>query len=870
MAGRMMMNHAAHKGKQEQNEIIPIEPIEEPSLEHYNDHTRYTNPVVREYVRISKQFWEVSYGKYSGGFDAFIITVIMIAGAMVGIQTYPDYECPAPSMQDKDYRDNTKDKNQGFCERHASEWFGGDGYIDTFVFWTFVSEVVIKIVANGAAPHNYFIGPERKWNLFDFTIVMLSVPEVAAFIFGGSGGGGNLMILRLFRLARLLKLVGKIKKLQSIVMGLAAGIKAAGYIAILLFLVFYIFAIAGILAFGRNDPFHFRSIPIALLSLFRAATMEDWTDIMYISMYGCDVYKTGIYYTDEMKIAGSLDSNPYFKTWEELPNYFKCTHPSSQPALAAFYWVLFIFCSSFVMLSLFIGAITIAMSEQMQQQEGQAEQDLEERRHLSHLIPRAKRLHKNMIHVWNKYAAATNNPEVSHGKDRAVYKLGVYSRFAELNSLLHKNEWFENFVTLTILVAGVMEGIDTELNGAANPDSGRRLNVLLWYADVVITWIFTVEVLVKVVAEDWHPWRYFNDGWNRFDFVIVFTSWVPLLLEAAGVGGGSGLGALKLLRLLRLFRIMRVIKKLPELTVIVDALLVGMESIGFIALILFVVFYLFAVGGMMLFQSNDPWHFGRLHRALLTLFRIATFEDWTDVMYINVYGCSRWGYNDDDTQPKSGACVKVDYEPKAYAAFYFIVFIFLGSLVLLTLFVGVVTTSMEEAQSTQRNVMDGERLVIEFFARYEMDLEVADQLMVVFNLIDQDGDGEVTLNEFLSCCKVLTALKEEVHPPKLLEETVFCMDQSGNPPPERGNPFVFMKFLMNYMAACAESNDVFLYEEVKEIEVKVVDPQKRSSVNLLKKKLSQEFSKAFNANGSPNSSMTDTMPKSSPNTSATL
>lgn len=819
------------------------------NLEKYNDHTRYSNSVVKGYVRMSKYFWEVSYGRWSGGFDAFIITVIMIAGAMVGIQTYPDYECPAPSMQDKEYRDNTKDKSQGYCERHASEWFGGDGYIDTFVFWTFVAEVMIKVVANGAAPHNYFVGPEWKWNVFDFAIVMLSVPEVAGLIFGGSGGGGNLMILRLFRLARLLKLVGKIKKLQSIVMGLVAGIKAAGYIAILLFLVFYIFAIAGILAFGRNDPFHFRSIPIALLSLFRAATMEDWTDIMYISMYGCDVYKTGIYYTDEMKAEGSFADNPFWDSWEELPNYFKCNHPSSQPGLSAFYWVLFIFCSSFVMLSLFIGAITIAMSDQMSAQDGENEKDIEERRHLNFLIPRAKRLHKNMINSWNKFAWATNDIDVAHRKDRAVYKLGVYSRFAELNGILAKNEWFESFVTLTIVVAGVMEGVDTELNGAANPDSSRSLNVLLWYADVVITWIFTVEVLVKVVAEDWHPWRYFHDGWNRFDFIIVFTSWVPLMMEAGGVGGGSGLGALKLLRLLRLFRIMRVIKKLPELTVIVDALLVGMESIGFIALILFVVFYLFAVGGMMLFQSNDPWHFGRLHRALLTLFRIATFEDWTDVMYINVYGCSRWGYNDDDTQPRSNACVKVDYEPKAYAAFYFIVFIFLGSLVLLTLFVGVVTTSMEEAQSTQRNVMDGERKVVEFFTEHGVPLEAVDEVLVVFNYIDQNNDGEVTLNEFMSGCKVLTALNEEVHPPRLLDsEEPFCDDHSGGEVPERGNPYVFMKYMMNYMAACVGSETRFLYNEDKEVKfVPTKDQHKKSSVGLLKKKLSEEFTKAFNS-----------------------
>lgn len=78
-----------------------------------------------------------------------------------------------------------------------------------------------------------------------------------------------------------------------------AGIKAVGYIAILLFLVFYIFAVAGMIAFRENDPFHFRSIPVTLVTLFRAATMEDWTDIMYISIYGCDKFPSGIYYLED-------------------------------------------------------------------------------------------------------------------------------------------------------------------------------------------------------------------------------------------------------------------------------------------------------------------------------------------------------------------------------------------------------------------------------------------------------------------------------------------------------------------------------------------------------------------------------------------
>ena len=47
--------------------------------------------------------------------------------------------------------------------------------------------------------------------------------------------------------------------------------------------------------------------------------------------------------------------------------------------------------------------------------------------------------------------------------------------------------------------------------------------------------------------------------------------------------------------------------------------------------------------GIYLFGANDPWHFGDLATAMLTLFRCATLEDWTDVMYINIYGCHRYG-----------------------------------------------------------------------------------------------------------------------------------------------------------------------------------------------------------------------------------
>ena len=46
------------------------------------------------------QFYQIAYGRYAESFDYFIITVIIIAGTMVGVQTYPKYNCPAMFAQD--------------------------------------------------------------------------------------------------------------------------------------------------------------------------------------------------------------------------------------------------------------------------------------------------------------------------------------------------------------------------------------------------------------------------------------------------------------------------------------------------------------------------------------------------------------------------------------------------------------------------------------------------------------------------------------------------------------------------------------------------------------------------------------------------
>ena len=86
---------------------------------------------------------------------------------------------------------------------------------------------------------------------------------------------------------------------------------------------------------------------------------------------------------------------------------------------------------------------------------------------------------------------------------------------------------------------------------------------------------------------------------------------------------------------------------------------------------------------------------------MLSLFRVATGEDWTDIMYINMYGCNKYGYSDDHDLPQPKDCTK----PASFevgSALFFVFFMVVGSLVLLNLFLGIITTAMDDAHATQK------------------------------------------------------------------------------------------------------------------------------------------------------------------------
>jgi voltage-gated sodium channel len=236
--------------------------------------------------------------------------------------------------------------------------------------------------------------------------------------------------------------------------------------------------------------------------------------------------------------------------------------------------------------------------------------------------------------------------------------------------------WFRAFITLVILVAGTLVGIETY------PAIMSEYSDLVYLLDSIVIGIFVVEIIIRVVAFGTKPHHFFLDPWNVFDFVIVVICVLPFEAEFIAV-----------FRLARVLRVMRLVTVLPRLQLLVGALLKSIPSIGYISVLLLLHFYIYACIGSFLFQGNDPHHFGSLHRTMLSLFQVCTLEGWNEIMNIQLYGSDVWAF---DSMPIHATA------PEAFpliAPIYFISFILFGTMIVLNLFIGVIMNGMAEMQA---------------------------------------------------------------------------------------------------------------------------------------------------------------------------
>ncbi len=236
--------------------------------------------------------------------------------------------------------------------------------------------------------------------------------------------------------------------------------------------------------------------------------------------------------------------------------------------------------------------------------------------------------------------------------------------------------WFDRGIIALIIFNAIVLGVETYPMIAVPYES------LLLGINKFVLIVFAIEAALKITASAPVFKRYFGDGWNLFDFCVVVFSLIPQTGEFALIA-----------RTVRLLRILRLVTAVPELRLIISTLIKSLPGLGNVILLLSIVFYVYAIAGYHMFHQHDPFHWNSLGISLITLFRILTLEDWTDVMYAAM-------------------------ELYPWAWLYFVSFVVVAAFIVINMFIAVVINNLHKAQQ-EMEISVGENLYGEIL--YELE-----------------------------------------------------------------------------------------------------------------------------------------------------
>ncbi|MFT6882629.1 MAG: voltage-gated sodium channel [Marinoscillum sp.] len=215
-----------------------------------------------------------------------------------------------------------------------------------------------------------------------------------------------------------------------------------------------------------------------------------------------------------------------------------------------------------------------------------------------------------------------------------------------------ETNWFQKTVVSLIILNSVLIGLET------SPEIVGAFGFYIDQIDRLILLLFVIEIILKLYA---YGLDFFKSAWNLFDTTVIVISIIP------SVGA-----AFSVLRALRILRTLRLLKNIPKLKLIIESLLHSIPSIGWIAVLLVIIFYIFAVIGNSLFGVTNPDYFGSLVKTTFTLFQIMTLESWA-----------------------SGIARPI-ISQTPFAAIYFVVFILIATYTTLNIFIAIVVNTMNE------------------------------------------------------------------------------------------------------------------------------------------------------------------------------
>ncbi|XP_011298535.1 voltage-dependent T-type calcium channel subunit alpha-1H isoform X1 [Fopius arisanus] len=542
-------------------------------------------------------------------------------------------------------------------------------YIFTVVF---AIEMFVKVVASGMlyGPDAYFTS---GWNIMDGSLVIISIVDLLMSLISSSSPRifGILRVFRLLRSLRPLRVINRAPGLKLVVQTLLSSLRPIGNIVLICCTFFIIFGILGVQLFKGaffycdgpdikdvrnktdclkdkrnvwvNRKYNFDDLGKALMSLFVLSSRDGWVNIMY----------TGL---DAVGVDQQPEEN--YSEWRLL------------------YFIAFILLVGFFVLNMFVGVVVENFHRCREEQEKEE---------------RVRRAAKRALQMEKKR--------------RKMHEPPYYENYSKPRLLVH-NVVTSKYFDLAIAAVIGLNVVTMAMEFYMMP---KALTYALKIFNYFFTAVFILESLMKVLALGIK--LYMKDRWNQLDIGIVILSVVGIVLEELE----SKIipinpTIIRVMRVLRIARVLKLLKMAKGIRALLDTVMQALPQVGNLGLLFFLLFFIFAALGVELFgrlECSDEMpcqglgehaHFSNFGMAFLTLFRVATGDNWNGIMKDTLRDDC-----DDSTDCVKNCCVSTIIAP-----IFFVIFVLMAQFVLVNVVVAVLMKHLEESHKHLEDELDME------------------------------------------------------------------------------------------------------------------------------------------------------------------
>ncbi|XP_019646495.1 PREDICTED: voltage-dependent T-type calcium channel subunit alpha-1H-like isoform X6 [Branchiostoma belcheri] len=567
----------------------------------------------------------------------------------------------------------------------------------------FTLEMSVKVLALGFV---FGEGAYLKsgWNVIDGFLVTISLADTVIMVSSNSSPKifGILRVFRLLRTLRPLRVISRAPGLKLVVQTLLSSLKPIGNIVLICCTFFVIFGILGVQLFkGKffhcegpdlygvknktdclkdtkrkwvNQKYNFDNLGQALMALFVLASKDGWVDIMYNGLDAVDI-----------------DVQP-------IENYNEWM---------IIFFISFLLLVGFFVLNMFVGVVVENFHKCREDAEREERLAQEERRRKK--MERRMRREAGLPPVPEE-TEGTKLPKQAGKKEQKPVKDSddelFYMRYSRPRRLVYDmitNKYFD------LCIAAII-GVNVISMAIEHHDMKEELFRVLQYINYVFTAIFILEAALKITGLGFV--RYIKERWNQLDMLIVILSIVGIVLEEMDATFlPINPTIIRIMRVLRIARVLKLLKMAKGIRSLLETVMKALPQVGNLGLLFFLLFFIFAALGVELFGKIDCTsnverpcsglglhaNFKNFSMALLTLFRIATGDNWNGIMKDTLRGPPDC---DDSEDCKANCCVSAILAP-----IYFVSFVLMAQFVLVNVVVAVLMKNMEDSN---RSMADDE------------------------------------------------------------------------------------------------------------------------------------------------------------------